>query len=588
MRCSGLWSLCVLLLLGAIVAPSPAADPARPNVIIVLVDDAGYGDFACLGNPVTKTPHCDKLHRESIRLTDFHVCPMCTPTRSQIMTGLSCLANGAMNVSSGRTPLRRNIPTMADIFLASGYATGHFGKWHLGDTYPYRPIDRGFQESITCRSWGMASAADHWNNCCFDDHYWHNGTVKRFPGYNTDVFFGEAMKWMKARKDKGEPFFVYLPLTAVHGPHFVAEKYRALYKDQKPQIASFFGMLTNLDEDLGKLDTFLATEKLRDNTILIFMTDNGGTAGVPVHNAGMRGRKMELWEGGHRVPCFLRWPAGKLRAPGDIPDLTQCQDLLPTLIELCGLKKPAEANFDGISLAPALRSDKEPVPDRTLIVQYSRINPQRPQKGDACVMWQRWRLVGDKELFDLKADPAQKDNVIEKHPDIVKKLRAHYDAWWAKIEKGLDEFQPLSIGAAAEPVTRLTPCDWQDSHCDQAAQVRRGEKRNAPWNVLVERDGEYEISLRRWPAEADLPITAASPPFKGPEGSNFPAGVALPVAKARLKIGDTDRDAPVKETDKAITFTVTLKAGRTQLQTWFYDAAGKELCGAYYTDVRRK
>lgn len=587
MRFSSLRWLFVLIGLAVSVLPGSAADPTRPNVLIVLVDDAGYGDFSCLGNPVMKTPQCDKLHAESIRLTDFHVCPMCTPTRGQIMTGVHCLANGAMNVSSGRTPLRRSFPTMADIFRAAGYSTGHFGKWHLGDTYPYRPIDRGFQESITCRSWGMASAADYWNNCCFDDHYWHNGKAEHLPGYNTDVFFGEAMKFIKGCKDRNEPFCVYLPTTAVHGPLFVAEKYRAPYKDQKPQVAAFFGMLANFDENLAKLEALLEKEKLRDNTILVFMTDNGGTAGVPVFNAGMRGHKTELYEGGHRVPCWIRWPGGKLRAPCDLAEVTECQDVLPTVLDLCGVKAPAGANFDGSSLAAALRSDKERIPDRTLIVQYSRIPTPRPQKGDACVMWQHWRLVENKELYDLKTDPAQKTNVIDKNPDVVKKLREHYDAWWARVEKGLDEFQPLSIGAAAEPVTRLTPSDWQDTHFDNSYQVRRGENKVAPWNILVERDGEYEISLMRWPAEANLAMTAASPLFKAPAG-DYAAGVALPVAKARLKIGDLDRSAPVKEGDKAVTFTLTLKAGRTQLLTWFYDAAGKELCSAYYADVRRK
>jgi arylsulfatase len=568
-----------------------AADEAKqPSVLIVLVDDAGYGDFSCHGNPVVKTPTIDRLHAESVRFTDFHVCPMCTPTRSQIMTGIDCLRNGAMNVSSGRTPLRRDVPTAADWFAANGYRTGHFGKWHLGDNYPYRPQDRGFQETIHCKSWGMASAADWWNNECFDDHYWHADKAEKLAGYNTDGFFAAALKFMKESRAKKEPFFVYLPLTAVHAPHFVPEKYKEPLggKRLNPNQVGFFGMILNIDENMEALDAFLKAEGLRDDTILIFMTDNGGTAGVPVFNAGMRGNKTTLYEGGHRVPCFVRWPGGKLRPAGDVGGVTECQDVLPTLCELCGLKKPkGEVPFDGTSLAGVLRDGKASAPDRTLVVQYSPLNNQRPRKGDACVMWRRWRLVGDKELYDLGADPAQKENVIDKHADIVKRLREHYDAWWAGVEKRLDEFQPISLGAEAEPVTRLSCCDWQDVHCDETAAVRKGVAMNGPWHMLVERDGDYEITLRRWPKEAGLAMTAASPAYKGTLGQH-PAGVALPVAKARLKVGEFDRTADVKQDDQGVTFVVPLKRGRDKMQTWLLDADGKELCGAYYAEVKRK
>jgi arylsulfatase len=569
-------------------APPAAAAADKPNVILVLTDDQGYADFSCHGNPIVKTPNCDRLHHESIRLTDFHVCPMCTPTRGQILTGRDCLRNGAMNVSSGRTPLRHGIPTMADIFAASGYRTGHFGKWHLGDNYPYRPQDRGFQKTVHCRSWGMASAADHWNNDCFDDTFWHNGKAEPVPGYNSDALFDLAMQWMKSSKE--QPFLVYLPLTAAHGPLFVPDRYREPYRklSLKPNVVSFYAMIANIDENMGRLDRMLQEERLADNTILIFMTDNGGTAGVQTYNAGMRAGKTTYYEGGHRVPCFIRWPAGKLRPPGDVVGLTQCQDVLPTLIDLCAIKQPEGASFDGVSLAPILRgSETMKVPDRILVVQYSRIPQPRPQKGDACVLWQRWRLVADKELYDLSVDPGQQKNVIDQHPLVVKRLRDHYDAWWAGVEKGLDEFQPIHVGSDFENPVRLSPCDWQDMHCDQSAQVRRGEKKNAPWNIQVEREGEYEISLLRWPREAGLPIRAGAPAYQGVDGP-LPAGVPLPIARARLRLGDIDRDQPVKEGDRAITFLLHLKAGRAKLQTWFYDESGNELCGAYYTEVLRK
>jgi arylsulfatase A-like enzyme len=581
-----------LAALASVVPAAAAAEPPldrRPNVLIVLLDDAGYGDFSCHGNPVSKTPEIDKLQRGSIRFTDFHVCPMCTPTRSQILTGRDALANGAMNVCNGRSLLRRNIPTAADIFAANGYRTGHFGKWHLGDNYPYRPHDRGFHETIYLKSYGIGAAAGHWNNCCFDDRYFHNGTERKFPGYNTDVFFAEAMKFMKAEHARGKPFFVYLPLTAVHGPLWVADKYRLLYKDLTPPLDAYFGTLANVDENMGKLEAFLQAEGLKDDTIVVFLSDNGVARGpaLRLFNAGMRGWKTTLYEGGHRLPCFLRWPGGRLRPACDLDGVTQCQDLLPTLVGLCGLKK-ADVPFDGTDLAPVLRSDKEAVPDRILVVQYSRQDAPRPGKGDACVMWQRWRLVGDQELYDLKSDPGQETNIIDKHPAVVQKMRAHYDKWWAKVEPGVNELSAITIGSDVENPTALSSTDWQDVALPESDQVRRGQAANGPWNVQVEKAGDYEISLRRWPAEADLTITAASPDFKGPENSRYKAGQALAIATARLSIAAFNQSQPVTAADKAVTFNVKLKAGRTALQTWFYDRDGKELCGAYYVYVRRK
>ncbi|MBI4661745.1 MAG: sulfatase-like hydrolase/transferase [Verrucomicrobia bacterium] len=208
---------------------SHTAAPQKPNVILVITDDQGYGDLSCHGNPVLKTPNLDQLHRESIRLTDFHVTPMYTPTRGQLMTGRHCLANGAMNVSSGRTLLRRGISTMPEIYAASGYRTGHFGKWHLGDNYPYRPMDRGFQEAVWFPSSHIGSAPDYWNNDYFDDVYNHNGRRRAFRGYCTDVFFGEAIEWMRAQAAARRPFFCYLAPNAPHGPLFVPQKYRELY-----------------------------------------------------------------------------------------------------------------------------------------------------------------------------------------------------------------------------------------------------------------------------------------------------------------------------------------------------------------------
>jgi len=562
----------------------PAAD-RRPNVIIVLTDDQGYGDLSCHGNPKVKTPHLDRLASESVRFADFHVAPMCTPTRGQLLTGRDALANGAMNVSSGRTLLRQGIPTMAESFAANGYRTGQFGKWHLGDNYPYRPHDRGFQESVWFPSSHIPSAPDHWNNDYFDDVYRHNGSLQKYEGYCTDVFFREAMNWI-GRAEKQQPFFAYIALNAAHGPLFVPDKYREPYRHLPRNVASFCGMIANIDENVGRLEIFLRENSLREDTILIFMTDNGGTAGVPIYNAGMRGRKIDLYDGGHRVPFFIRWPAGNLRPAGDIDELTECQDVLPTLIELCGLQPPERTTFDGTSLAGLLRGERDALPDRMLVVQFSRMNAPQPREGDAAVLWGKWRLVNDSELYDRRSDPAQKNDIAASHPEIVRQMRSHYRRWWSGVAPRVNEFSAVHLGSDAENAVLLSPCDWQDVFLDQSGQVRRGERKNGLWNVMIERDGEFEISLRRWPVEADAPISAGLPEYRAADGV-YAAGVALPIQKARLAIGPFDASRPVVENDKDVTFRVSLKAGRTQLQTWFYDAQDQELCGAYYVYVRR-
>jgi arylsulfatase A-like enzyme len=573
--------LSFLLLIGggvAVMRNGAAAPLAKPNILLVLVDDQGYGDLSVHGNPVLKTPHMDRLHAESIRFTDFHVQPMCTPTRGQLMTGVDALRNGAINVSSGRTNLRREFPTMPEIFAAAGYRTGMFGKWHLGDNYPYRPQDRGFQESIWYQSSSIPSAAGYFNNDYFDDVYQHNGVNQKFEGYTTDVFFREAQSWMKQQAARREPFFCYLPLAAAHGPLFVPDRYREPYRQQPPRIASFFAMIANIDENLGRLDGFLRENGLHENTILIFMTDNGTATGDPVFNAGMRGKKIGLYDGGHRVPFFIRWPAGKLRAVGDVAALTQVQDVLPTLLELCGVAKPAAASFDGTSLAGLLRDPAATLPDRKLTIQFSRMNDSRPKPGDAVVLWKR------NELYNLATDPAQERNVITQFPEVATALRTHYATWWAGVEPRLLEISPIHLGSARANPVQLSPCDWVDVFFDQQNQVR-GTKKNGAWSLLVEHAGDYEISLRRWPLEADAPITAAMPAFQGVDGG-FAAGDAFPVASADLKIGDVRRQQTVTPEDKAVNFNVTLPLGPINLQAWFRDAAGQEIAGAYYVYVR--
>lgn len=576
----------------------------RPNVLIVLTDDQGYGDLSCLGNPLLKTPNLDKLHDESIRFTQFHVAPMCTPTRGQLLTGVDCLANGAWITCSGRSLIRQGFPTteprsdipvltIANVFHDSGFHTGHFGKWHLGDNYPYRAMDRGFEESITFRGWGVISSQDYWLNGNFDDYYWHNGKAEHYNGYCTDVWFDEAMKWMQTQADRHEPFLCYLPTNAPHVPLLVPDKYAEPYKGKVPDpTAKYFGMIANIDENMGKLDAMLKASGLYKNTILVFMSDNGGESAVKFFNAGMRGHKTDYFEGGHRVPCFVRWPGGNLRPAGDVNDLVECQDILPTLAELCGAPIPPENRLDGVSLARLLHGQAQPeLADRKLVVQFGLWGQfEGPKKWDCCVMWNKWRLIKGKDLFDVAADPGQATNVTKDHPEIVEALRQHYEQWWARTEPLTREFQPIHLGSDHENPVFLGTEDWAHWGPGNMYGVREGVNRsglpwNGPWHVLAEREGTYEISLRRWPVEADVAITAGVEAFKG-KLTSMKEGKALPIAKARLAIGAIDESKVVAQADKAAVFTVHLPAGKTTLQTWFYDQDGKELCGAFYVYVR--
>jgi len=586
-----------------------AAD--RPNVIIVMTDDQGYGELSVHGNPILKTPHLDTLHGESLRLTDYHVAPMCTPTRGQLMTGLDAARNGAINVSAGRTLLRAEIPTMADFFKENGYSTGLFGKWHLGDNYPYRPQDRGFEETLWFPSSHINSVPDWWNNDYFDDTYWVNGERKVVPGYCTDVYFQEAMKWMGKQADAGKPFFVYLPTNAPHGPHWSPKKEldqarKAIADEELPGIAlnrrdsfaAYLGMIINIDNNMGRLMGFLENEGLEEDTILIFQTDNGSTFGYQYFNAGMRGRKTELWEGGHRVLFFLRWPGGELGKPRDIGGITQVQDVLPTLMDLCGLTTSVAPKFDGINLAPIFRgimdTDRE---DRMFVINYSRMpfgfeypSPDSPSvmyREGAGVLWKRWRLLNDKELYNLENDPGQKRNIINRHPEVAAKMSAYLDDWWEEVRDIANEPQAVTIGHEAEDPMMLTACEWLDVFVDQQGQIRRGVEKNGYWHLEVAEAGEYEFELRRWPREADTAIDAGLPAIELTAGDRGP-GMALPIVGARIQVGREIQSQPVKKGAKSVSFTYRLNAGPVRLHTWFEDSRRETICGAYYVYVKRK
>ena len=561
------------------------ASPKRPNILLILTDDLGYGDLACHGNPVTKTPNLDALHGRSARLTNFHVDPTCSPTRSSLLTGRYSSRAGVWHTIMGRSILPTDEVTMAEMFARNGYRTGIFGKWHLGDNHPFRAHERGFQEAVVMGGGAIGNMPDYWGNDYTDDTYRHNGRWEKYPGYCTDVFFKAAMDFMAGAE--GAPFFCYLPTNVVHWPHNIAEDYVKPYRGRVPdRRATLYGMLANLDENIGRLRRFLADRGLEDDTILIFLSDNGTGFGAEFDargfvtggfNAGMRGDKGTVYEGGHRVPCFVRWPGGGIGGGRDIGQLAAHLDLFPTILALCGLDKGEGGAFDGASLAQLLAGRVAAGPERTLFVQNQRVD--EPIKGkEWAAMTSRWRLIDGRELYDLREDPEQRRDIAAEHPDVVRGLGQDYDRWWDSISGRLKDTVWIPLGTDGENPVRLTSHDIHGQVCWDQSQARRNAKCDGFWAVEVTRDATYEIAVRRWPAEAELPIRQA------PEG-----GKVFKATHARLKVGDFDATLPVGEEDAAVTFTVPLTRRRTRLQAWLVDdIENGETNGAFYVDVRRR
>lgn len=573
------------LLTAACAASVERAEAPKPNVVLIMTDDQGYGDFSYTGNPILRTPNMDALAAESVRFTDFHVAPSCTPTRGQLMTGFDALRNGATSAHGQRHLLKRRMRTMGQVFLANGYRTALYGKWHLGgNTEGYRPEQRGFEDAVYYLRGGVQSSPNYWNSDLFDDKLFHNGVYEDFPGYATDVWFDLGEEFVRERKAAGEPFFLYLPLNAPHGPLLAPDDYREPYLSLDKQTATFFAMIATVDERLGRFVRMLEEEGLRDDTILVFLTDNGTANGEKIFNAGMRGKKASLYEGGHRVPLWISWPNGGLREAGDVDALTHVQDLLPTLIELCGLESP-ESDFDGVSLAPALRGEEQPeLGERKLVVQ------RHDRKGPAAVMQGKWRWV-EGELYDLSTDPGQLTNVALDHPEVADALAARYDAWWASVEPELT-LEPYPIG---DGEVMLTAYDWwYGPRVYNWPHLRRGERGYGRYEVVVERPGHYQIRLRRWPRESGHGIreavprhVAADPFMAGDEDIEpFPPGRALDIVSAGVRFGAEEQSKPVASDAQDVRFEVSLESGPTDFETWFVDGAGERF-GAYYAYIER-
>jgi len=488
------------------------AGTERPNVVLILTDDQGYGDLGCHGNPVLRTPNLDRVHRESTRFTNFYSSPLCSPTRASLMTGRYSYRTGIVDTWVGLAQMRSSEVTVAEILKAAGYRTALFGKWHLGDSYPMRPGDQGFQETLTFTDGLIGGLGDPAPNTYFDPTLLRNGKPEKTQGYCTDVFFSETMRYLQ-QVDK-RPAFVYLPTNVPHGPLQVSERYAEPYRKAgvDDATAKLYGMVENLDENVGRLLEFLRTTGLEQKTILIFMSDNGGWG--KRFNAGLRDQKGSVYEGGIRVPFFVRSP-GRIKSGIDIDRIAAHIDFLPTILDLCGIKAPASSKFDGRSLMPLLRDPAARWEPRTLFFQQSRPDPtgiDEPRLFTHCAArTQEYKIVmtsadpkhtytraisvEETELYDISRDPGEKNNLAAQHPQVVAGLRREYESWFRDVTAGLAEPVRIQVGAkTANPVT-LTPQDLRGPRA--SASPWNYDRAKAYWNREPDGYGYWELEIMR-------------------------------------------------------------------------------------------
>ena len=573
----------ILLKLIATCLLGGQTEAARPNVIVLLTDDQGYRDLACTGNEIIRTPHLDRLHAESVRLTDFHVNSVCSPSRAALLSGRYASAVGVWHTLGGRDLMSADAVIMPQVFAANGYRTLMVGKWHLGDNYPFRPEDRGFEKVYRIGGGSPGQIADYWGNGIFDTHYWTGKNWEESKGFCTDTQFDRVLQFL-ADKGDDRPFFIYLSTTAVHSPIGAPDEYLQMYDGLSKELRSFYGMVSNLDWNVGRLRSALDDLGLSENTLLIYLSDNGsacdkkGTAGA--YNAGMRGKKGSQYEGGHRVPCFIHWPAGGFPQAADVTQLTAHIDLLPTLAHACELGIPANEEWDGTSLLPLLRNPDAEFPSRTLVTE-AKVNKRERPFDSGVVMRGSKRLVNrGTELYDIIHDPSQKTDVSSTSPELVRQMRSAYEKWYRSLAPSFAKIPSIIIGSPKANPARLTAMDVHTTKDIAGGKtvwnqkgVQQGAHNRGVWELTVAEAGDYRISLQRWPSESGLRFRDT--PHKAR---------AAEYREARIQIADHQLTQPIDSNSQSVDFHVRLKTGPTQLDAVLIES-DDSITTAYFVTI---
>ncbi|MCB0853062.1 MAG: arylsulfatase [Bacteroidetes bacterium] len=469
---------------------------SSPNVLLILTDDQGYGDLSIHENDSIDTPTLDNLANEGARLDQFFVTPLCAPTRASLLTGRYHLRTGTYWVTRGTENMRSEEVTIAEVFKANNYATGCFGKWHNGAHYPYNPMGQGFDRFV-------GFCGGHWSNY-FNSTLQSQDTFISTKGFITDVLTDSAISFI--RQNKSQPFLCYVPYNAPHGPFQVPDKYFDKYKNKglTDRNAAIYGMVENIDDNVNRLLATLNEYGLAENTIVVFMTDNGPNGNR--FNGGMRGWKAHVHEGGVRVPAFIRWP-GKIPAGLVLQEQTAVMDILPTLIDLCDIKPPTMPKSDGISLKSLLSGKSDSINNRTIFTHVSRTAEKRPYPGTART--HQYRLVANTEspeLYDMINDPSETRNIASEKPELLQKLHNQYLSWYQEVTRENLPIPGIPIGYHEAPLVNLPAHEASISGVITYKHNRNGWAHDwiinwknttdkMEWDIEVIRPGKYQVAM---------------------------------------------------------------------------------------------
>ena len=488
----------------------------KPNIIIMMTDDQGYGDLGFHGNPYLKTPHIESIAQGGIEMTHFFTYPNCSPTRAGLLTGRYPYRAGVVGVTQVDHLMNTSETTIAEILSSHGYRTGIFGKWHLGDNYPMRPTDQGFKEALVHKGGGIGQAAGPAGNSYFDPTLEHNNVSKKYEGYCDDIFTDAALNFINKTDQK--PFFVYLATNLPHFPLQVPDEMADPYREMglHEDNARTYGMIANIDANVGRVLERLKFLNIEDNTLVIFLSDNGPRQRRTKNDvypgrwvANLRGTKTSVYECGIRVPFFVRWP-DKLPKGKKITTMGAVIDILPTILDACEIAPPENVTLDGRSLLPLWEGQSVDYGNRTFITQM-QVGPTAFKYMHFAVRTQKYKLVSphddphhilyqpkdeelketltNLELYDVENDPSERINLASKYPEMVDDLLGHYENWFDEVTQERDSkgIQRIHLGTTAQPKVNLSRFDWGGPRV-----ISRNEL--GYWRVKTE-PGQYEIAL---------------------------------------------------------------------------------------------